>query len=208
MVSAIDFNAVRLAAAMLFILTSAAVWVVLYRQHDRTSVALWALGGMAFGTAMLSRADGNLQVHSAEFVVSGIAAICGAVFRAVALRRDLGLATQAAWVAALFALVSAVVVALANWGHPSFALLFFRGVGAVLLGLSAWYAWQLARRAPSRNGQLLAALMALATLSYLLLCVNLLAHWEAALVVDRWDYLVASVIAVVNGAYVSKASLV
>jgi signal transduction histidine kinase len=205
MLSAIDFNAVRLAAALLFLLTSAAVWVVLYRQHDRVSVALWALGGMAFGTAMLSRADGNLQVQSAEFVVSGIAAVCGAVFRLVALRRDLGVSTQAARVVALVALISAAVAALTTWAHPSFALMFFRGVGAVLLGLSAWYAWQMARRAPSRNGQLLAALLALASLSYVLLCVKLLVHWEAGLVVGRWDYLVASAIAVVNGAYVNLA---
>jgi signal transduction histidine kinase len=205
MVSAIDFNTVRLAASLLFILSSAAVWVVLYGQHDRLAVALWSLGGMAFGAAILPIATGNVNVQSAEFVVLALVAVCGATFRLLALRRDLGFPMQAARVLTLATLFSATAFALAAWSHPSSVLLLFRGAAAILLGLAAWCAWHLAWRVPSRNGQLLAAFLALGMLSYLILNAVLLTDWEAGLVVGRWDYIVASVIAVVNGAYVNLA---
>ena len=205
MVTAIDFNAVRLAAAVLFLLTSAAVWVVLKRQHDRTAVVLWAVGGLGFSIAMLARVDNELQVHSVLYVSSTCAATCALVFRVVALRRDLGLQTGSWRTVALCVLMSAPVAALAAWGSASAAVLYVRGGHGLLVAALAWYAWQLGRRGPSRNGLELAAVEALTLLGYVLICAQLLAHWDEGLALDRWDYAVFSLISVINAAYSNLA---
>lgn len=205
MVTAIDFNAVRLAAAVLFLLTSAAVWVVLHRQHDRTAVALWALGGLGFSVAMLGRVDNDLQVRSVWWVVTACTATWAFILRGVALRRDLGFSTGAWRVVALCVLTSAPLAALAAWGSASSAALFARGVAALLVAALAWYSWQLGRRGPSRNGLLLAAVEVLTLGGYLLICVQLMIHWDEGLALNRWDYAVFSVIGVINAAYSNVA---
>lgn len=205
MVSAIDFNAVRLAAAVLFALTSAAVWLVLHRQHDRVAVAMWALGGLGFSAGLLARVDNALQVQSVAYVVTTSFVAWGFVLRAVALRRDMGLSSGTFWVLASCVLMSAPLAALAASGHASWAVLYVRATGALLLGVMTWYSWQLGRRGPSRNGMLLAAVEGLTVLGYLLICIQLVIHWDDGMALDRWDYAVFSVVVVINAAYSNLA---
>lgn len=133
-------------------------WTILYRKHDRRSVALWCSGSLLFGLGFMLISLRESQPVWLSFTIGGPLAFAGYPLRCAALRRELGrrgtdISYLLRWGGLLAVYVACQMLieqyqprlVVANIVHIS---------GAAAMG---WLAWRVHRRSRYRSAALLSA---------------------------------------------------
>jgi len=133
-------------------------WNVLYRKHDRRSVALWCSGSLLFGAGFMLISLRDVYPSWLTFTVGGPLAFAAYPLRCAALRRELGLRASGWRDTTFWLVVSAAYLGglvFIDAARPRLAI--STSVHLLGAGLLTWLAWRGYRRSRFRSAALLAA---------------------------------------------------
>lgn len=86
----IDPQTAFLVVGFLFVALPATAWTILYKRHERRSVALWCGGGLLYGTAFMLIGLREIAPAWLSFLVANNLAFAAYVLRGMAMRREVG----------------------------------------------------------------------------------------------------------------------
>lgn len=153
-----QWQTASLVVGMMHVALPLITWNILYRKHDRRSVALWCSGSLLFGIGFMLISLRESQPVWLSFTLGGPLAFAGYPLRCAALRRELDRRSGEGvyllrWGAVMLVYAACQVLiddyrlrlAVANLVHLS---------GALMMG---WLAWQVHQRSRYRSAALLSA---------------------------------------------------
>ncbi|MCZ2495765.1 hypothetical protein GN316_03245 [Xylophilus sp. Kf1] len=85
-----QWQTASLVVGMIHVALPLMTWTILYRRHDRRSVALWCSGSLLFGLGFMLISLRESQPVWLSFSIGGLLAFAGYPLRCAALRREAG----------------------------------------------------------------------------------------------------------------------